>query len=923
MFQRKERRDHKVFKSKFASFISTLVLDMNNHEEDLELFKRLLGWVLALSSCQYRPFRITATFCGLYVQENLCKLIVHNYVDLESNHVSISHFSSLLDFIFNGLYLHRYRDVDPYIRATCVSHLTEWIIVYPKKFLDNSYLRYIGWILSDKAPEARTEATNAIITLLESNEKDVIFSGIRSFLDRFLPRIVECASRDRDNTVQDASLLLLYKLSFHELIDAEVLDNIFFIFFSNNRQAKTLFIKILNTLLSKKKQPLHIVKFQLLFSIAEWFFKKLHRPFSYLTKDLFSTIALNFMQCYQTADETQNISSKDIISFLCIDFPTDWANDVDTNLDGIRQILLYFVSGIYQSTQASTFMEISSNLILNWKSIFSNIHSTPTFKENIFSIVHPIVINAPISPICEADSKKWLLSISEIFSNAQMVFLNVAPSVMDTTILENSTISTVLRFIIFAFGMGNLLVEKRNLLLSLYSHLEEDLFNNSVTTRPQEEYFDKNHLTKSCIIIIKLQCLYNELSISCSPLFDEIKRYVVGHFESISNEYNVLLSSLRDYSSDLTVLTFFNHISIYLFSILKLMPLNGKIPELIYSIIDSSAAYGIVTKNLPSPLFLSLYTDTLLFALNNGLAMVTNLNRSPLDCMESLISKNLRALSELKVSAISTNFSEFVDQVGSDLKLIHSGEYLNVKCYLKLLFIELIDQKILKLLLQLHENLPNPVILLFRSYFNAFPQMLFPTHIIQTLVEGFLDVCNMGSSSIDRMQRLNDFLCSIFSPSSNQGKNAQVPSQVLENFTIALVSAFSTQYSKGEHVNFYVFKFINEIWAKNISPKVSYDLNAKIESVSPEKSTPFLEHFIQFKKYINRTSLSFKINRSNNVSSSNLIRTSMDFDPPPPAISTFTDSAGLNFKTTEWMEINTTQNNDERSIEFPTSPEMY
>lgn len=38
----------------------------------------------------------------------------------------------------------------PEIRATCIEEIGNWIKTYPDVFLNDSYLKYIGWMLYDK-----------------------------------------------------------------------------------------------------------------------------------------------------------------------------------------------------------------------------------------------------------------------------------------------------------------------------------------------------------------------------------------------------------------------------------------------------------------------------------------------------------------------------------------------------------------------------------------------------------------------------------------------------------------------------------------------------------------------------------------------------------------------------------------------------
>jgi cohesin complex subunit SA-1/2 len=56
----------------------------------------------------------------------------------------------LINDLFDGVFVHRYRDSDPLIRADCIQSFGNWIISYPDLFLEPQYLKYLGWMLSDK-----------------------------------------------------------------------------------------------------------------------------------------------------------------------------------------------------------------------------------------------------------------------------------------------------------------------------------------------------------------------------------------------------------------------------------------------------------------------------------------------------------------------------------------------------------------------------------------------------------------------------------------------------------------------------------------------------------------------------------------------------------------------------------------------------
>ena len=42
------------------------------------------------------------------------------------------------------------RDTQPEIRAICVEEIGVWMKRYPAMFLDDSYLKYVGWTMYDR-----------------------------------------------------------------------------------------------------------------------------------------------------------------------------------------------------------------------------------------------------------------------------------------------------------------------------------------------------------------------------------------------------------------------------------------------------------------------------------------------------------------------------------------------------------------------------------------------------------------------------------------------------------------------------------------------------------------------------------------------------------------------------------------------------
>jgi hypothetical protein len=69
---------------------------------------------------------------------------------LSEKHEKITMVEEMMRKMFTGLFMHRYRDVDPEIRQACISAMGSWIVSYPSLFLQDLYLKYIGWTLNDK-----------------------------------------------------------------------------------------------------------------------------------------------------------------------------------------------------------------------------------------------------------------------------------------------------------------------------------------------------------------------------------------------------------------------------------------------------------------------------------------------------------------------------------------------------------------------------------------------------------------------------------------------------------------------------------------------------------------------------------------------------------------------------------------------------
>lgn len=121
-----------------------------------------------------------------------------------------------------SVFVHRYRDVDAMIRGDCVRELGYWIKTYHETFLEPHYLRYCGWMLSDKAPKTRLPAIVFLKDVLQDPQASTVFvPGLRQFLERFRPRIMDIARRDIDRRNREEATQVLVEGAVQALFGEE------------------------------------------------------------------------------------------------------------------------------------------------------------------------------------------------------------------------------------------------------------------------------------------------------------------------------------------------------------------------------------------------------------------------------------------------------------------------------------------------------------------------------------------------------------------------------------------------------------------------------------------------------------------------------------------------------------------------------
>ena len=126
-----------------------------------------------------------------------------------------------------AVFLKRYKDVNPHIRAHSIRTLSRYTLIRPDIYLQNNFLKYIGWLLSDKDARVRENALLALLAPFRENAKKdkpdgripIDTNNMQLVIDKFIDRLCDCTI-DVDMRVQGVAMELLVVLLRHDLLDS-------------------------------------------------------------------------------------------------------------------------------------------------------------------------------------------------------------------------------------------------------------------------------------------------------------------------------------------------------------------------------------------------------------------------------------------------------------------------------------------------------------------------------------------------------------------------------------------------------------------------------------------------------------------------------------------------------------------------------
>ncbi|CAM9127125.1 unnamed protein product, partial [Lampetra planeri] len=254
----------KKFKISFCDFIAVLVRQCQySIIYDEYMMDTVISLLTGLSDSQVRAFRHTSTLAAMKLMTALVnvalnlsinmdntqrqyesernkviakrandrlELLLQKRKELQENQDEIE---NMMNAIFKGVFVHRYRDAIADIRAICIEEIGMWMKLYSDAFLNDSYLKYVGWTMHDKQGEVRLKCLTSLQGLFYSRE---LGARLELFTSRFKDRIVSMTlDKEYDVAVQAIKLLTLVLQSSDEVLSAEDCESVYHLVYSAHR----------------------------------------------------------------------------------------------------------------------------------------------------------------------------------------------------------------------------------------------------------------------------------------------------------------------------------------------------------------------------------------------------------------------------------------------------------------------------------------------------------------------------------------------------------------------------------------------------------------------------------------------------------------------------------------------------------------
>uniref|UniRef100_A0A8C8VI56 Cohesin subunit SA n=1 Tax=Pelusios castaneus TaxID=367368 RepID=A0A8C8VI56_9SAUR len=257
-------RPWRKFRAGFCELVAVLVQRCQySIMYDEYLLDNLISLLTGLSDSQVRAFRHTSTLAAMKLMTALVRVAVGVSLHKDNSQRQYEaerskgpsrratdkleallekrrqlqeqqdEIENMMNAIFKGVFVHRYRDMVPEIRAICIEEMGNWMQNYSVSFLTDGYLKYIGWTLHDKQRDVRLKCLKALQGLYCSRE---MASRMELFTSRFKGRMVAMVlDKEPDVGVEAIKLLTLILQNMEEMLTDEDCEAVYPVVYASNR----------------------------------------------------------------------------------------------------------------------------------------------------------------------------------------------------------------------------------------------------------------------------------------------------------------------------------------------------------------------------------------------------------------------------------------------------------------------------------------------------------------------------------------------------------------------------------------------------------------------------------------------------------------------------------------------------------------
>uniref|UniRef100_A0A672LEQ3 Cohesin subunit SA n=1 Tax=Sinocyclocheilus grahami TaxID=75366 RepID=A0A672LEQ3_SINGR len=274
----------KKFRYNFCEFIMVLIRQCQySIIYDEYMMDTVISLLTGLSDSQVRAFRHTSTLAAMKLMTALVnvalnlsinqdntqrqyeaernkvagkraneklELLLEKRKELQENQDEIE---NMMNSIFKGIFVHRYRDAIAEIRAICIEEIGVWMKLYSDAFLNDSYLKYVGWTLHDRQGEVRLKCLKALQTLYTNRE---LYPKLELFTNRFKDRIVSMTlDKEYDVAVEAIRLVTLILHGSEDALSNDDCENVYHLVYSAHRPVAVAAGEFLHRKLFSRHDP--------------------------------------------------------------------------------------------------------------------------------------------------------------------------------------------------------------------------------------------------------------------------------------------------------------------------------------------------------------------------------------------------------------------------------------------------------------------------------------------------------------------------------------------------------------------------------------------------------------------------------------------------------------------------------------------